>query len=832
MKLARRCCLFSLFLILLLSEYFQNSNEQIVETLALGSILQPNQTLVSTNHTFSLNFLSHGPDRNYLGVSFSRNFAGRQTWVANRNHPARDGAHLRFSQDGNLIISNPDQTSVWMSGTSGRNISSMLLQENGNLMLTDNSGSPIWQSFDYVTDTWMPGMKSYFGSTIVAYKSHTDPAEGRFSFRMLQTTEEVSLWNSTTEYWNSGVWTGHGWLGIPEMKYNTIVDFFFWNDSQRPYFTFSERKSQTTMAHSHFVFDSDGTFYLRTWDSINGLWYVVWKAPNNPCKVERFCGQNGICKSDSTTFCSCPQGFKPFDPTGWSQGDWSMGCVTNLSWDCNSKEFSFLSNTYYDQGSGVGSSVRSYSGHDQAWCEASCIRDCACLGYSLDGGSSNCSLHYGPLFNGKTSSNINQNFFLRVKYIEQSPSNQPLLPNRRTRKMKTGWIFGLVGCTCLLLVIALLLWRVPPRKRFGDRQSSEYISGILKKFSYKELQKGTGNFSQKLGTGGFGSVYKGTLPDNTMIAVKKLHNRKQGDKDFRTEIRTIGLIQHVNLVRLRGFCAEDKHRLLVYEYMSNGSLDTRLFTKPGEQQHIILNWDTRFAIALGTARGIMYLHDECSSCIIHCDIKPENILLDANFCAKVADFGLAKLMGREFSRVITSMRGTRGYLAPEWLSSLPVTAKADVYSYGMTLLEIISGRKNLDVNSDLDKWFFPLWACQQARLGDFSSLVDIKLCGNFNAEQLKVAVLVAIWCIQDEEINRPSMARVLQMLEGTLEVTDPPFPKTLSFLRNNSELEHSKLSVEKEFPTGTIHNTDIGDFCCGSDLHNRIVLPRIQTTLG
>ncbi|KAJ7569184.1 hypothetical protein O6H91_01G064900 [Diphasiastrum complanatum] len=177
-------------------------------------------------------------------------------------------------------------------------------------------------------------------------------------------------------------------------------------------------------------------------------------------------------------------------------------------------------------------------------------------------------------------------------------------------------------------------------------------------------------------------------------------------------------------------------------------------------------------------RGIMYLHEECRSCIIHCDIKPENILLDANFCAKVSDFGQAKMMGREFSRVITTMRGTRGYLAPEWLSGLPITAKADVYSYGMTLLEIIGGRKNLDVSNSSPDKFFPLWACQQAQLGDFSSLADIKLCRNFDAEQLKIAVSVAIWCIQDEEISRPSMASVVQMLEGTRKVTDPPLPKT------------------------------------------------------
>ncbi|KAJ7295268.1 hypothetical protein O6H91_Y202000 [Diphasiastrum complanatum] len=809
MKLANGCCLFSQaalsFLLLLISQYFQKSHEQIVERLALGSIVHPNQTLVSRNDAFTLRFFSMGRDRNYLGVSFSRIGIDNHIWVANRNHPARDGALLRLSRDGNLVISNPDQISVWMSGTRGRNISSMLLEDSGNLILTDNSGSPIWQSFDHPTDTLMQGMKFYLGSSLIASKSPTDPAEGRFSLQMLQTGEMVSLWNKTTKYWSSGAWNGQTFNGITEMSINVSKhNFSISNDSGRPYYTWSENKMYQLF--SHLVVESDGNIRVHSWDAINGVWFSSWTQPPNPCQVDHLCGQNGICKSDSTLFCICPQGFQPFDPTGWSEGDWSMGCVTKFNWDCNAKKFSILSNTYHDQGTGVGSSARSYSGHDQAWCEASCTSDCVCLGFSFDGGSRNCSLQYGPFFNGKTSPDISENFFLRLDNTEQSSLDQ-FLPGKR--KIKTAWIIALavVLAGTSLLPIAFLMWRILSRKRLANRQSSEYISGILKKFSYKELQKATADFSVTLGRGGFGSVYKGSLRGQTMIAVKKLHNLKQGDKDFRTEVSTIGIIQHINLVRLRGFCAEDKHRLLVYEYMPNGSLSTLLFTKPGEQQHIVLRWDTRFAIALGTARGIMYLHEECRSCIIHCDVKPENILLDADFCAKVSDFGLAKMMGREFSRVITTMRGTRGYLAPEWLSGLPITAKADVYSYGMTLFKIISGRKNLDMsNSSPDKWFFPLWACQQAQVGDFFSLADIRLCGSFDAEQLKIAVLVAIWCIQDEEINRPSMARVLQMLEGTHQVTDPPLPKSLSFLeveRNKSDLELSKLSVEgeKESPT-------------------------------
>ncbi|RHN75166.1 putative protein kinase RLK-Pelle-SD-2b family [Medicago truncatula] len=165
------------------------------------------------------------------------------------------------------------------------------------------------------------------------------------------------------------------------------------------------------------------------------------------------------------------------------------------------------------------------------------------------------------------------------------------------------------------------------------------------RFRYKELEIATNNFSVKLGQGGFGSVYKGVLPDGTQLAVKKLEGNGQGKKEFRAEVSIIGSIHHLNLVRLKGFCADGTHRLLVYDYMANNSLDKWIFKK--KISEFLLDWDTRFSIALGTAKGLAYLHQECDSKIVHCDMKPENVLLDDHFIAKVSDFGLAKLMNRE-----------------------------------------------------------------------------------------------------------------------------------------------------------------------------------------
>ncbi|KAA8524507.1 hypothetical protein F0562_010930 [Nyssa sinensis] len=333
----------------------------------------------------------------------------------------------------------------------------------------------------------------------------------------------------------------------------------------------------------------------------------------------------------------------------------------------------------------------------------------------------------------------------------------------------------------ILFGFALVVIRRWQRTSVG---AAKAVEGSLVAFGYKDLQNATKNFSEKLGGGGFGSVFKGKLPDSTVIAVKKLESISQGEKQFRTEVSTIGTIQHVNLVRLRGFCSEGKKKLLVYDYMSNGSLDSHLFHGKDSK---VLDWKTRYQIALGIARGLAYLHEKCRECIIHCDIKPENILLDAQFCPQVADFGLAKVVGREFSRVLTTMRGTRGYLAPEWISGVAITIKADVYSYGMMLFEFLSGRRNSEHSEDGKVKFFPTWAASVTAGGDILSLLDHRLEGNANAEEVTRICRVAYWCIQDDENHRPSMGQVVQILAGVLDVNLPPIPRSLQVFVDNQE---------------------------------------------
>lgn len=246
-----------------------------------------------------------------------------------------------------------------------------------------------------------------------------------------------------------------------------------------------------------------------------------------------------------------------------------------------------------------------------------------------------------------------------------------------------------------------------------ERFLQDYASGMPTRLSYKKIKKYSDNFSQEIGQGGFGSVFKAKLPNNCIVAVKILDETEQSETQFMNEVQTVGQIHHQNLVRLLGFCFEQSSRALIYEFMENGSLNKYIHRNidDGMQR---LSWNQLSEIALGTASGMAYLHEECRSRILHCDIKPHNILLDEKFQPKVSDFGLAQMVNRENSHIsLTRGLGTPGYAPPEmWFKKCgPVTLKSDVYSFGMVVLEMVGERRNYDGNmSKSSEKYFPEWA--------------------------------------------------------------------------------------------------------------------------
>ncbi|KZV19191.1 hypothetical protein F511_38423 [Dorcoceras hygrometricum] len=338
------------------------------------------------------------------------------------------------------------------------------------------------------------------------------------------------------------------------------------------------------------------------------------------------------------------------------------------------------------------------------------------------------------------------------------------------------------------------------------QQDYEFNIGHLKRFSLHELQVATSNFSSRniVGKGGFGVIYKGSLPNKTVVAVKRFKDPSlTGEVQFQTEVEMIGLALHRNLLRLYGFCMTPMEKLLVYPFLPNGSVADRLRDPCQEQPS--LDWSKRMCIAVGAARGLLYLHEQCNPKIIHRDVKAANILLDENFEAVVGDFGLAKLLDPQDSHVTTAVRGTVGHIAPEYLSTGQSSEKTDVFGFGILLLELVTGQKALDAaNVQVQKGMILDWVRTLYEIKKLEELVDKNLRGCFNADELEKVVGLTLQCTQSNPDLRPNMSKILKILaSGEREpsespgVVDPCQGTSFSFPGNFSQA-HEESSFVSE----------------------------------
>jgi serine/threonine protein kinase len=336
---------------------------------------------------------------------------------------------------------------------------------------------------------------------------------------------------------------------------------------------------------------------------------------------------------------------------------------------------------------------------------------------------------------------------------------------------------------CLLLFAFWLGY-----KKYGRKKKSKETARIEsflqkngtihpKRYTYVQVKRMTASFAEKLGQGGFGAVYRGSFSDGRQIAVKMLKDYNTDGEDFINEVSSISRTSHVNIVTLIGFCLEGSKRALIYDYMPNGSLERYAFTDDSKGK-ITLGSEKLFDIAVGIARGLEYLHRGCNTRIVHFDIKPHNILLDQDFCPKISDFGLAKLcLNKESAISIGGARGTIGYIAPEVYSKQfgAVSSKSDVYSYGMMVLEMVGARdKNISANSESSSQYFPQWIYENL---DEYCVSASEINGEIT-ETVRKMIVVGLWCIQLSATDRPTMTRVVEMLEGSTSVLELP-PKVL-----------------------------------------------------
>ncbi|XP_039161062.1 G-type lectin S-receptor-like serine/threonine-protein kinase SD2-5 [Eucalyptus grandis] len=755
----------------------------------------------------------------HYGLDDESTFASPQVvWSANRHNPVKIGATLELTSEGDLVLKDADGTVAWSTNTSYKSVAGLTLTDLGNLMLFDKNNMTVWQSFDHPTDSLVLGQKLKAGQRLVPSVSETNwTVDGMITlfmnghgltaqletrppqiyYQYLIDNQNASIESPYVQFVNGSLAFFSNYirnvslLSIPQIS--SLQYIKLGSDGHlRVYYYKDKRRYMTRPSPAHWVAAADLMDYL---------------ADCGP----RVCGLYGICSNGQ---CSCPTsigGTSYFKPVNYKHPN--IGCFENIPLSCGDSQNQSLLELIDVMSFVFNSDLENI---DATSCKEACRKNCSCKAaifkyYSnLTNGSCYLPTQVFSLMNiSETTTSYYSTTYLKVQNVHfaRSPTHSPEAPpakevpntsvdNQRSNRFLIilGSSFGvLFGMMILIVVIVSIVWKRDDNE--AEEINLDQVLGMPTRFTFDALKAITNNFNKKLGEGGFGSVSEGTLIDGTKVAIKHLNDFGQVKKSFLTEVETIGSIHHINLVRLMGFCAEKSHRLLIYEYMPNGSLDRWIFRKPNEY---VLDWPQRRKIILDIANGLKYLHEDCRQKILHLDIKPHNILLDENFNAKVADFGLSKLVNRNQSLVITTMRGTPGYLAPEWLSAV-VTEKVDVYSFGVVILEIVCGRKVFDCSLDEeDMHLLGLFK----RKGKEERLLDIVDKYHQDMQLIGPQVLnmmrIAAWCLQGNYAKRPSMSMVIKVLEGVMEV-----PNNLDYNFSTQPSTNGAAKFGQEFNTTT-----------------------------
>ncbi|XP_006644498.2 putative receptor protein kinase ZmPK1 [Oryza brachyantha] len=763
-------------------------------TLGTGSSLSVEDRarpfLVSPDGTFSCGFLQVGDNAFSFSVWYNAAKNGTVVWTANRDAPVNGrGSKVSFGRDGELALADTNGTTVWTGKTSGgKRGLTVSLRDTGNLVIEDPSdGSAVWQSFDWPTDTLLPSQRFNKQTKLVAgyYSLYFDNDN---VLRMLYDGPEIA-----SIYWP---FPGASVFDNGRTNYNSSRIAIL--DDAGVFQSSDQLKAEATDLglgiKRRLTIEQDGNVRMYSLNASTGGWAVTWSALKQPCQAHGLCGRNGICEYQPKLRCSCPPGYVMADRRDWRRGCTPTFPVGNCSHGSSPAlapagfKFIKLAHTdFYGFDLGYTESITYKQCRDQ------CLNMCLCTAFSyrLDG-RGRC-YPKGTLFNGFRSANFAGNIYLKVPLgfnaSAQSAgglscgANVTVVPvSADVYGMAQGnsgqWTYFFVFAGVLgvldILFIATGWWFLSSKQSIHGSLEAGYsmvMTSQFRRFTYRELKAATANFKEELGRGGSGVVYRGVLDGGKVVAVKRLavDVTMHGDEELWAEMTVLGRINHMNLVRIWGFCSERKHKLLVYEYVENQSLDRHLFDAADGKQ-TTLSWSDRYKIVLGTARGLAYLHHECLEWVIHCDMKPENILLTREFDAKIADFGLAKLSKRDGGGSgveFTHMRGTSGYMAPEWALNVPINAKVDVYSFGIVLLEIVVGSRVADQRTEAGEQLQLPQIVQALRhvvdSGDVMSLVDARLQGQFNPRQAMEMVRISLACLE-ERSSRPTMDDIAKSL--------------------------------------------------------------------
>ncbi|KAG6651687.1 hypothetical protein CIPAW_06G130000 [Carya illinoinensis] len=788
---------FLLFVLLLLLRacFSINADDTLSKGQPLSAITK--DIISSKNGTFELGFFEAGTtSKFYLGISFKLLMRPRIVWVANReNHLSNPStSRLEFSEDGNLVLLEASSKKpIWSTSLQNlpSNSTEAALLDDGNFVLRDRSdpSTLFWESFDHPTDTWLPGGKLGIDKVgkvpkqLISWKNSEDPSPGLFSLslRMEPNGSPVYIleWNRSQVYWSTGVWNGNNFASIPEMRRNYIYNYSFYSNENETYLTYSLYNASFI---SIFLLSYTGQVKQQAWrhdpsDSSGFSWYLFWVQPKSLSEVYAFCGPFGIYQVNANTSCDCPKGFEPFSDNQIRLEDWSGGCLRRQPLQCENRN---AKNDWFQKIPNITLPI-----NWKAYSAMSARR-------SYTHNSNGCLIWEGALLNMQRpwdGGKVGQDIYLRLSADERQIST-------KGTKWKVWVIVAvLVAATGLILCLYvcfsikrklkhkgqtaassndLMLFDVSTEiHAIGDGTNSQDNDKKRGKkdvelplFSYGSVLAATDSFStaNKLGEGGFGPVYKGKLLKGQEIAVKRLSRRSgQGLEEFRNETTLIAKLQHRNLVKLLGCCIEGDEKILIYEYMPNKSLDFYLFD-PAKKK--MLDWGTRIHIIEGIAQGLLYLHQYSRLRIIHRDMKPSNILLDSEMNPKISDFGMARIVGDNAIQANTNrIVGTFGYMSPEYAMEGLYSIKSDVFSFGVLLLEIVSGKKNTGFYNhgslNLLRYAWELWRDDQSL-----ELMDSTMGYPTSTSTLVRYINIGLLCVQENPADRPSMLDVVSMISN------------------------------------------------------------------
>ncbi|KAK3431778.1 hypothetical protein EUGRSUZ_E03623 [Eucalyptus grandis] len=773
-----------------------------VDVLSSSETIRDGDTLVSAGEKFQLGFFSPGNSSYRFLAIWYHNIPEKTTvWVANGDNPVNDSSGvLRIGSEGKLVLVDQAERVLWSSNNMNATSQSVVakLLDSGNLVLKDDSenvsGNYLWQSFDHPSNTLLVGMKLGWDLRMgldrhmTSWKSAEDPSTGDFTFGvdLGGIIPQLVIRKGRVKYFRSGPWNGIQFGRMP-MVPNLIFIPKFVNNSQEVYFTFNHFNESTI---TRLVLNASGNHQRYLWSEKTQEWTMIYMLPYDACDVYGKCGSNSMCTISNSPICSCMIGYQPKSQAEWDTLVWSSGCVSKNPFNCSKGEgfkrlkgvkmpdlLQFTMNT--------SMSLKE--------CELECFKNCSCRAYAnidATGGGSGCLLWFGDLLDVRIlSRSANQDLYIRVSASDLDSVNS---------KGKE-WVAVAISMAFVVLSVVLYFCIVWKRKKHAqgitfDLQAEDENNLHLPIFDMVTILRATNNFcdSNKLGEGGFGPVYKGQLSNGQEIAVKRLsEDSRQGLNEFKNEVMLIAKLQHRNLVRLRGCCIEEE-RMLIYEYMPNGSLDSFIFGKTRENS---LVWRRRFDIIIGIVRGLLYLHQDSRLRIIHRDLKASNVLLDNEMNPKISDFGVARVFGRDQSLAKTKrIVGTYGYMAPEYTIDGLFSTKSDVFSFGVLLLEIICGKRNREFNHP-DHCFnllghaWKLWL--KRKVPDF---IDPQLQNSFDLSEVVKCIQVGLLCVQRHPDDRPNMSSVLLMLDS--ESASLPQPKQPGFYiersSENTDVEMSR----------------------------------------